>query len=34
LPMHPFHAIWGFLEVDSHIDIESSQSDDAHARGR
>jgi Nucleotide modification associated domain 3 len=28
LPMHPFHAIWGFLEVDSHIDIESSQSDD------
>lgn len=28
LPMHPFHAMWGFLEVDSHIDIESSQSDD------
>lgn len=28
LPMHPFHAIWGFLEIDRHIDIESSQSDD------
>lgn len=25
--MNPFHAIWGFLEVDSHIDIDPSQSD-------
>jgi hypothetical protein len=25
--MHPFHAIWGFLEVDSYIDIDPSQSD-------
>jgi hypothetical protein len=25
--MHPFHAIWGFLEVDSYNDIDPSQSD-------
>ena len=25
--MHPFHAIWGFLEVDELIDIDPSQSD-------
>jgi hypothetical protein len=25
--MHPFHAIWGFLEVDSYIDIDPNQSD-------
>lgn len=25
--MHPFHAIWGFLEVDSCNDIDQSQSD-------
>jgi hypothetical protein len=25
--MHPFHAIWGFLEVDSCNDIDPSQSD-------
>jgi hypothetical protein len=25
--MHPFHAIWGFLEVDGFIDIDQNQSD-------